>query len=139
MDGLVKVPLRYVMLTYQDDNPIDQPELADTDTDASEASASGTGKWMAWLGFLASEVSGGAVVARFLALSASSSTGSARDFPEVGYIELAPEGLTNHFAAKYRESLAVVAASQGVALEAEPRAAETFLDWRQRTKCTVTP
>lgn len=109
-----QLPGKVVVLHQKDDHPIDQPELADTDTDASEASASGTGKWMAWLG-------------------------SARDFPEVGYIELAPEGLTNHFAAKYRESLAVVAASQGVALEAEPRAAETFLDWRQRTKCTVTP
>ena len=61
-------------------------------------------------------------------------SGSATDFAEIGYIELAPNGITNHLAANYREALAVVAADSGVAVEAEPRAAETFMHWLQRTK-----
>ena len=62
------------------------------------------------------------------------SAGSATDFPEIGYIELAPKGIANHMAANYREALAVVAASRGVALDAEPKASETFLHWRERAK-----
>ena len=132
---LVRVLHPDVTYTHQDADPIDQQEVdSDTDTDASEASkASGTpGKWMAWLGLGLSR----SLLQHLSAGSLSLSSGSAVDFPEVGYIELAPDGITNHLAAKYRESLAVVAASRSVALEAEPRAAETFLDWRQRAKCT---
>ena len=60
--------------------------------------------------------------------------GSAEDFPEIGYIELAPDGIKNHMAPYYREALAVVAAGRGVAIEAEPRVDETFLRWYKRAE-----
>ncbi|CAK8998441.1 unnamed protein product [Durusdinium trenchii] len=58
--------------------------------------------------------------------------GNAPDFPEMGYLELAPKGISHHMAPVYREALAVVAAARGVAVDVAPKADEVFEDWLGR-------
>eukprot|EP00913_Durusdinium_trenchii_P031658 g29646.t1 len=54
------------------------------------------------------------------------------NFPEMGYLELAPKGISHHMAPVYREALAVVAAARGVAVDVAPKADEVFEDWLGR-------
>ncbi|CAJ1416522.1 unnamed protein product [Effrenium voratum] len=60
--------------------------------------------------------------------------GTAADFPEVGYMELAPKSIAQHFAPYYREALAVVALALGLEVEAKPRAEEEYNAWLARTE-----
>ena len=57
--------------------------------------------------------------------------GTAPDFPEIGYVELAPNSIAHHMAPVYREALAVVASARGLTPVA-PKPNETFNDWRER-------
>ncbi|CAE7407135.1 DAGLA [Symbiodinium pilosum] len=93
----------------EDANAVKDDEDGDEKVKESKDADKAPGKWTAWLG-------------------------SAEDFPEIGYIELAPDGIKNHMAPYYREALAVVAAGRGVAIEAEPRVDETFLRWYKRAE-----